>query len=164
MILFLHSHHHAARWHIWRTRPLNVLASWGNSYFSARLKIRRQLDVREANKNKRGREKGRGAEKSFGFWGGQEFYRLFEAGYLIIHLMLQGELRQSVHTLMHDRFYSLCVKKVCHNTWIRLKKCNIWFFQGSLEANPCSNMDFNNHVYKIRGILNGNIYSSLSFL
>lgn len=98
MILFLHSHRHAARWHIWRTLPLNVLASWGNSYFSTRLKIRRQLDVREANKNKRGREKGRGEEKSLRFWGGQSFTRFLKLGYSIIHLMLQAAVRQRGNT------------------------------------------------------------------
>lgn len=41
-----------------------------------------------------------------------EFYKLFEAGYLIIHLMLQAAVRQYGNKLMHDNsFYRLCVFK-----------------------------------------------------
>lgn len=119
MILFLHSHHHTARWHIWRTRPLNALASWGNSYFSARLKTWRQLDVWEADKNKRRREKEeKGRKRKFQIWKRTEFYKLFEARYLIIHLMLQAAVRQYGNTLMHDnRFHCICiVKKKCVTT------------------------------------------------
>lgn len=47
-----------------------------------------------------------------------EFYKLFEAGYLIIHLMLQAAVRQYGNTVMHDNsFHCLCVvKRKCVTT------------------------------------------------
>lgn len=104
--------------------PLNALANWGNSYFSTRLKIRRQLDAWEANKNKRGRGKGRGGrkKKKFEILRRTEFYKLFEAGYSIIHLMLQAAVRQYGNTLMHDNsFHRPCVvKRKC----VRQQECS----------------------------------------
>lgn len=62
-------------------------------------------------KIKEGKKRGEGRKK-FEVLRRTEFYKLFEAGYLIIHLMLHAAVRLYGNTLMHDNsFRRLCVVK-----------------------------------------------------
>lgn len=76
------------------------------------------LMFEKPTKIKEGEKKEEGKKKKFEILRRTEFYKLFEAGCSIIHLMLQAAVRRDGNTLVHDnRFRCPClVKRKCVTT------------------------------------------------
>lgn len=93
-------------------------------------KIRRQVDAREANKNKRGGEKGKRARKKFEILKRTEFYKLFEVEILNNSLeVTSGSETLWGNTTHFSIFFPLVLSiKVCHNPGYRQCKCSFFIF------------------------------------